>query len=188
MKKLTWKSHKPLICLLLATVILLLFAVWTRPQPVLPPAGDWKLGLLDLHSEPEQYGNLMFLADSEDGDWSNTKKLTISPEQEAQIVQRLSQAVCRREFIGSTNWKFDPERRMFIHTDSQWEGLHTRFYFVSINSSPFVREIVLGASSYEHGSFQLPRLDGTWGIHPYSIPIEDGGQVTGDILRILGLE
>lgn len=54
MKKLTWKNDKPLICLLLATAILLSIAIWTRPRPVLPVAriGNWNIyfSLLTLNS------------------------------------------------------------------------------------------------------------------------------------------
>lgn len=187
MKKLTWKNHKPLICLLLATVILLLFAVWSRPKPVLLESDGLRLISVEIFSETERYDEMTFVTSPDAVSTDDNEYFLLTSEQEAQIIRRLSQATSRRELMFTPNWEsagITPDR-----PDSPWHGLTVHLFLVSDHSQPFCRDIILGEFSAERGSVLLPSLaDGGLVSHPLSSPIDNGDQVTADILHILELE
>lgn len=174
MKKLTWKNHKPLICLLLATVILLLFAVWTRPRPLLPRSASLSLSFILVENEnAERYVWARELLPAERHHFQTTGYQpfpVMVPETQSELLQYLSTCTQRRvPFKDATLY---PEDTLIILdiVDDEQPGK--------------IIQLSLGRSAYARTSLVTVFDISSSGYYT----IDDVEQVTANILRILGLE
>lgn len=186
MKKLTWKQALPTLCLLLATAILLFCAVWSRPKPVLLESDHLRLLSVEIFSETEQYDEITFVTVPDGVSSNDNKDRILSAEQEAQIIHRLSQATCHREALFGPNW--DSAGIIPDRPASPWTGLTMYLFFATDKDRPVCKDIVLGEFSAERSTITLPSITAGLVGQTLSAPIENGDQVTADILHILALE
>lgn len=90
------KQFLPVILLAAATLLTLLYAVWTQPVPVLSSTENLEIGYIRMETpEGIQVWNSRWTEDTV----PTTPPLEVTPEQKAALLERLSSATQRRGFL-----------------------------------------------------------------------------------------